>query len=147
MIPYPAKVPYDYESRKKYIDVPFPETEYRERMKKIRKMMQTHELSGLLVYSFPVSDDGVGHLSYLSGFRALGGAGILLLPMDGNPTLIFNRIFTEPMASCIWTTWIKDVWPSTRENIPLNIQSWIKEHNLENAKIGLVGEHMLPWDL
>lgn len=147
MIPYPAKVPYDYESRKKYIDVPFPDIEYRERLKAIRKMLQAHELSGLLVYSFPVSDDGVGHLSYLSGFRALGGDGVLLLPRDGDPTLIFDRIFTEPIASCIWTTWIKDVWPSTRENIPLNIQSWIKENNLENARIGLVGEHMLPWDL
>ena len=40
MIPFPAKVPYDYESRKKYIDVPFPEVEYRERLKAIRKMMQ-----------------------------------------------------------------------------------------------------------
>jgi len=40
MIPYSSKVPYDYETRKEYIDIPFPVEEYRGRIRRVRGMMQ-----------------------------------------------------------------------------------------------------------
>lgn len=148
MIDYHSRVPYDYDARVKYVDVPFPEKEYIDRIRKVRDMMRDKGLAGLLVYSYPVGKEGAGHLTYLSSFWGIGGDAVLLLPMDGEPTLIFDRVtHGEPIHSCIWTTWIRDVLPSTRENIPSNIGSWVKEHGLDGERIGLVGETMLPWDL
>jgi Xaa-Pro aminopeptidase len=148
MIPYSSKVPYDYDTIKSYIDVPFPESEYEGRVEKIRMIMLEKDLSALLVFSNPAGGDGAGHLTYLSGFMPMGGNAVLLLPLDGEATIIFDRIFHgEPTHSQNWTTWIKDVWPSTRDNIALNIQSWIKERKLDTKKIGIVGEKMLPYDI
>jgi Xaa-Pro aminopeptidase len=149
LIPYDSRVPFDYETRKEYIDVPFPEEEYLERIRKIRNLMEKKMLEGLLVYSYPCGEtDGAGHVAYLSSFKPLGNNAVVLLSMDGEPALIFDRItHREPIHSCIWTTWMKDVWPSTRDNIPVNIQSWIKEQNLDKKRIGLVGEKMIPWDI
>lgn len=149
VIAYPSKVPYDYETRKGYIDLPFPEEEYHERIRKIREMMKDHDLSGLAVYSYPSGVERAGHLTYLSGFLNLfGGDAVMLLPIDGEPTLIFDGcLHQEPMHSYIWTTWIKDVYPSTRDNLPFNIHSWIKDRDLENRRMGIVGEQMLPYDI
>jgi len=149
VISYPSKVPYDYESRKGYIDLPFPEDEYHERIRKIREMMKEHDLSGLAVYSYPSGVERTGHLTYLSGFLNLyGGDAVMLLPIDGEPTLIYDGcLHQEPMHSYVWTTWIKDVYPSTRDNLPINIHSWIKDKNLENRRVGLVGEQMIPYDI
>jgi Xaa-Pro dipeptidase len=148
MIPFDSRVPYDFETRKKYIDIPFPEGEYAERIDKIRGLMQERELGALLVYSYPAGSEGAGHLTYLTSFMPLGGDAALLLPMDGEPTLIFDRVFhSEPTHSMNWTTWVRDVHPSTRENVPANIKAWLEERGLDKGKIGLVGERMLPWDL
>ena len=48
MIPFVCKVPYDYETRKKLMDIPFPEDEYQNRIEKVRKMMEEKEIPCLL---------------------------------------------------------------------------------------------------
>jgi Xaa-Pro dipeptidase len=148
MIPYESKVPYDYETRRKYMDVPFPLEEYRDRVGKVRRMMGQRELDALLIYSNPAGSEGSGHLTYLTSFSPLGGNAVLLLPLDGEPTLVFDRVFhSEPTHSMNWTTWVRDVHPSTRGGLPSNIQAWIEGNQLEGGHIGLVGETMFPWDV
>ena len=148
MIPYKSKVPYDYETRRKYIDIPFPLEEYRDRVGKVRRMMEERELDALLVYSNPAGSEGSGHLTYLTSFAPLGGNAALLLPLDGEPTLVFDRVFhSEPTHSMNWTTWVRDVHPSTRGDLPANIQAWVEGNRLQGGRIGLVGEAMLPWDV
>jgi len=148
MIPYSSKVPYDYETRKEYIDIPFPMEEYRDRIRRVRGMMQERELDALLVYSFPAGSEGAGHLTYLTSFMPRRGDAALLLPIDGEPTLVYDGVYHgEPIHSSIWTTWVRDVWPSTRDHLPTKIQVWLKGRGLDEGRIGLVGERMLPWDL
>jgi Xaa-Pro dipeptidase len=148
MIPYESKVPYDYKTRRKYVNIPFPLEEYRDRVGKVRRMMEEQELDALLVYSNPAGSEGSGHLTYLTSFAPLGGNAALLLPLDGEPTLVFDRVFhSEPTHSMNWTTWVRDVHPSTRNDLATNIQAWIEGSRLQGSRIGLVGEGMLPWEI
>ena len=148
MISFVCKVPYDYETRKKLMDIPFTEDEYQNRIKKVRKMMEEREIPCLLVYSSSGGSDYSGHLSYLSALQAGGGPAVMFLPIDGDPTLISaSYAHGEPMHNPNWTTWIKDFWPSTIENLPANIESWMKENKLNKENIGVVGERMFSWSV
>lgn len=146
MKPFSSKIPYDYESRKKYIDIPFPESEYEERVRKVREMMASHELDALMVFSNPAGHDWAGHLTYLTSFMPHGGNGALLLPMDGEPALVFDMIYhSEPTHSMNWTTWVRNVQPSARGAVSVNVQAWFNENRLDRGRVGLVGEMMFPW--
>jgi Xaa-Pro aminopeptidase len=148
MIPFRSKIPYDYETRRKYIDTPFPLGEYRGRLRKVRLLMEEKGLEALMVYSNPAGSEGSGHLTYLTSFAPLGGNAVLLLPLDGEPTLIFDGIFhSEPINSMNWTTWVKDVHPSTGQDLPANIKAWLEERGMDKSRIGLVGERMIPWEI
>lgn len=143
-----SKLSYDYESRRKYIDLPFNVSEFRDRVRKVRNMMLDKDLSALLVYSYPGGSDGFGHLTYLSSIYLVGGDAVLLLSHDNEPTQFYDRLFHgEPLHSYIWTTWIRDTHPSSRSELSGNIINWVKEAGIENGKIGLVGELMIPWDI
>jgi Xaa-Pro aminopeptidase len=110
--------------------------------------MEANEFEALLVYSYPAGSEGAGHLNYLTSFEPLGGNAAFLLPIDGDPSLIFDRIFhSEPTHSMNWTTWVKEVHPSTRKNFPINIKAWIQEQGLDKSRLGVVGESMIPWDI
>lgn len=143
-----AKLSYDFESREKYLDIPFKESEYQERLRKIRGMMQDKDLSALLVYSYPGGSDGYGHLTYLSSLYLIGGDAVILLSPDDEPKQFYDRLFhNEPLHSYIWTTWIRDTQPSKRPELSDNMVEWFKEADVENGRVGLVGESMIPWDI
>jgi Xaa-Pro aminopeptidase len=130
------------------MDLPFPEEEFHSRIEKVKKMMEAKEVSCLLIYSSSGGSDMSGHLTYLSALRAGGGPAVMFLPIDGEPFLLSaSMAHGEPMHSPNWTTWIRDFWPSTPENIPVNIESWVKENKLEESRIGTVGERMFSWNI
>ena len=62
---YQSSVPYDWDTRRKYIDLPFTEKEYAERIAKVEKEMEKDGIDALLVFG---RMHECGDLVYLSNF-------------------------------------------------------------------------------
>jgi Xaa-Pro aminopeptidase len=147
-----TKVPYDWEHRKQYLDMPFEMEEYKRRVDGLRRAMTSQELDYLLVYGNPAWG---GPVRYLSNFDSLMGNSIVVLPLEGEITLVTDSVMhSEPMHSLIWTTWIRDVRPGhhpgtvrTAENIADFVVDALREKHLLAASGGLVSGRSLPYEL
>ncbi len=147
---FPSKVPYSYEVRKKYIDLPFPQSEYDIRISKIRKEMDKHSLDELIVFG---NNHEKGDLTYVSNFYPFGRAALILSTTKKKrekPVIITDGILHgEPINSYIWTTWIRDFRPVHRDpnEFAREISNVLRED--EAKKVGVVGMENLPmtiWD-
>jgi Xaa-Pro aminopeptidase len=144
-----AKVSYDWEHRKKYLDLPFPVAEYERRVDELRSAMSQNGLDYLLVYANPTC---AGPVRYVANFDSYFGSTILVVPIEGDLTLVTDSVMhSEPMHSGIWMTWIKDVraghHPSTvreAESIVDFALDALKEKGLETSKGGIVSSRWLP---
>lgn len=147
-----TKVRYDWEHRKQYLDMPFEMKEYERRVDGLRRAMAGQELDYLLVYGNPAWG---GPVRYLSNFDSLMGNSIVVLPLEGEITLVTDSVMhSEPMHSCIWMTWIRDVRPGhhpgtvrTAENIADFVADALREKNLLSSAGGLVSARQLPFEL
>jgi Xaa-Pro aminopeptidase len=147
-----TKVPYDWEHRKQYLDMPFEMEEYKRRVDGLRRAMTSQELDYLLVYGNPAWG---GPVRYLSNFDSLMGNSIVVLPLEGEITLVTDSVMhSEPMHSLIWTTWIRDVRPGHHpgtvrmaENIADFVVDALREKHLLAASGGLVSGRSLPYEL
>lgn len=103
---YRSKVPYDWKTRRKYLDLPFPVSEYRSRIARVRRAMQDSGLDAAVVFG---STGDPGDVVYLSNFAPFGGNAAVVLPADGDPTLITDAVLHgEPINSYAWMTWMED---------------------------------------
>lgn len=149
------RVPYDWNNRKEWLDIPFPIEEYEIRLLNIRKMMDAQGFDCLLVYG------GMGWLNgdvrYLSNFHTQIGSTIIGVPLDGEVMLATDSIFhSAPMHSFAHTTWIKDFRPShlagtgvghgetEPNNVANHVIHFLNENKLSDKSIGLVGGKFLP---
>jgi len=147
-----TKVKYDWEHRKKYLDLPFEMEEYERRVGGLRRAMAGQGLEYLLVYSNPACS---GPVRYVGNFDTFLGNSIVVLPLEGDLTLATDSVMhSEPMHSCIWTTWIRDVraghHPATvrsAENIVDFVVDALRENRLLAASGGLVSARSLPYEL
>ena len=147
-----TKVKYDWEHRKKYLDLPFEMEEYERRVGGLRRAMAGQGLDYLLVYSNPAC---AGPVRYVGNFDTFLGNSIVVLPLEGDLTLATDSVMhSEPMHSCIWTTWIRDVRPGhhpgtvrTAENIADFVVDVLRENRLQAASGGLVSARWLPHDI
>ncbi len=147
-----TKVGYDWEHRKQYLDLPFEVAEYERRVDGLRRAMAGQNLEYLLVYSNPACS---GPVSYVGNFESFLGNSIVILPLEGDLTLVTDSVMhSEPMHSCIWTTWIRDVraghHPGTvrnAENIADFVVDVLGENHLQAASGGLVSARWLPYEL
>ena len=104
-----AKVPWDREARLAQDGLAFPRDEYEARVEKVRLGMQEADLSHLIAYGNYADP---GNITYLSGFFTRHGDSFVVVPLEGEPTLLTNWVMhDEPMHSEIWTTWLDDVRP------------------------------------
>ena len=104
-----AKVPWDREARLAQDGLAFPRDEYEARVEKVRLGMQEAGLSHLIAYGNYADP---GNITYLSGFFTRHGDSFVVVPLEGEPTLLTNWVMhDEPMHSEIWTTWLDDVRP------------------------------------
>ncbi len=138
---YPSQVPYDWQTRKRYLDLPFPVSEYEERIRRVRSSMGKRAVDALLVFG----DQGdPGDLVYLSNYIPFGRAA-LILPMDGAPEIVTDAVLHgEPINSYAWMTWIEDYRPVRHD--PREFARVIAE-SLARAgarTVGLVGGENLP---
>jgi Xaa-Pro aminopeptidase len=147
-----TKVRYDWEHRKQYLDMPFEVAEYERRVEALRRAMTAQGLEYLLVYSNPACS---GPVRYVGNFDSFLGNTIVVLPLEGDLALTTDSVMhSEPMHSCIWTSWIRDVRPGhhpgtvrTAENIADFVVDVLKERHLEEAEGGLVSARWLPYEL
>jgi Xaa-Pro aminopeptidase len=139
---FPSRVPYNWEVRKEYIDLPFPESEYDARISKIRSQMEKQGIDELLVFG---NTHERGDLTYLSNFYPFGRAALILRSKGKDPVIITDGILHgEPINSYAWTTWIKDFRPVHRDpsEFASAISNVMKEDQVK--RIGIVGMDNIP---
>jgi Xaa-Pro aminopeptidase len=147
-----SKVSFDWEHRKKWLDVPFPTEEYENRIARLRKAMNEAGLEALLIYGGPGYQAQSGDVRYISNFPSMIGNTIVVIPAEGDPMLTTDSVFhSEPMHSEIFKCWIKDVRPAhlpgtvrSPENIARHVRDFLQERGLDDKRAGLVGERFFP---
>lgn len=145
-----TKVPYEWEHRKKYLQLPFPQSEYDRRIASLRQAMSKNGMSYLLIYSNPAC---TGPVIYIANYDSFFGNTIVMIPVSGEPSLITDGIMhSEPMHSAIWTTWIKDIRPTSHpatvrhaQNISDFVVDQLKRWGIHNSKGGLVNMNFSPF--
>jgi Xaa-Pro aminopeptidase len=100
------RVPYDLETRSKYLELPFPISEYHQRVENTRRLMRKHGLEALVAFG---DQNDLSHLTYLANFEPLIGRGAVIVTHDSITLVTDSAFHGEPMHSLIWRTWIEDV--------------------------------------
>ncbi|MDA4113343.1 MAG: Xaa-Pro peptidase family protein [Thaumarchaeota archaeon] len=138
---YDSQVPFDWETRKKYLDLPFPTSEYDSRVRMVRRAMEKKGIDALLVFG----DAGdPGDLLYLSNFMPFGRAAVLL-PLSGQPQVMTDAVLHgEPINSYAWMTWVQDF--RAVHNAPGELAQAISSSlaKLRAKNVGLVGKDNMP---
>ncbi|MGD0637844.1 MAG: Xaa-Pro peptidase family protein [Nitrososphaerales archaeon] len=141
---YSSQVPYDWETRKKYLNLPFPLSEYDSRLRRVRKAMIEKGVGALLIFGDAADP---GDIAYLSNFLPFGRAAVLL-PVDESPQIITDAVLHgEPINSYAWMTWVQDfnaVHRSSQEFAEAISRSILK---FGAKKVGLVGRDRLPMSI
>ncbi len=133
---YKSNIPYSWEVRSKYLDLPFPESEYEQRVDRMRGEMAKKDIDTIVVFG---NSHDKGDLMYLSNLFPFGRAA-LILGKEAAPVLITDGILhEEPINSYSWMTWIRDFRPVHRgaEEFAAVIADALKENRVKT--IGTVG--------
>ncbi|MGY8668977.1 Xaa-Pro peptidase family protein [Bradyrhizobium sp. UFLA05-109] len=122
----------DLTSRPVSKELAFPESEYRLRIEKVRKVMDERGLDVLLVTFAP-------DLSYLSGYQSFGTLwySCMVLPREGEPILHMHALEIGPT---ILTSWVKDIRPvrwGDNDGVEGALAGILKERKLEGQRIGI----------
>jgi Xaa-Pro aminopeptidase len=144
-----TKVSYDWENRRKWLDLQFPLQEYERRVDELRQAMPQDGLDYLLIYSNPSC---IGPVRYIANFDSFFGNTMVVLPLSGEPSLVTDSVMhSEPMHTGIWMTWIRDVraghHPATvrrAENICDFVIDVLKQQSLQDGQGGLVSTRWFP---
>jgi Xaa-Pro aminopeptidase len=134
------KVPYDSTTRKEYLELPFPLTEYEQRVNNTRRLMVEQDLGGLIAFG---DQNDLGYLAYLANFEPMMGRGAVVVTSDSISLVTDSAFHGEPMHSLVWRTWIDKVriagW---------SVQSFVSEVNSAlsgvKGKVGAVGLYSCP---
>ncbi len=145
-----SRVPFDWENRKEWLELPFPIEEYDRRVAKLRQAMKDADIQSLLIHGGPGWLGG--EVRYISNFPSDIGNTIVVLPIEGKLMLTTDSVFhSAPMHSKIFMTWIKDVRPAHLpgtvrhpENIARQVRDFLVENGLNDKKTGIVGERFFP---
>ena len=121
-----------------------PMEEFERREASVRARMGERGIDVLVIYSSPGSlrFGQRGHVMYISGYEPCFGDTMVILPYDEGiePVLEIDAAEYFPPKS----TWIKDVRPP--RDFVKTLKDYLRENNLVNARVGLVGEYsMSPW--
>ncbi|MDA4122123.1 MAG: Xaa-Pro peptidase family protein, partial [Thaumarchaeota archaeon] len=138
---YHSHVPFDWKTRRKFLDLPFPQSEYDSRLGRVRKAMAEAGVGALLVFG----DQGdSGDLVYLSNFIPFGRAA-MVLPLAGSPQIITDAVLHgEPINSYAWMTWIQE-FTAVHHSPAEFAQAISRSLRMQGVKkVGLVGLDNIP---
>jgi len=100
------RVPFDLATRREYLQLPFPMSEYEDRIEKSRELMRKHDLEALVAFG---DQNDFGYLAYLGNFEPMRGRGAVAITADKVSLVTDDALHGEPMHTMIWKTWIGDV--------------------------------------
>jgi len=116
-LPYQPKVPYDWESRRPWLQLAFPQEEYDRRLAAVRAKMAAGGMDALVIYGAPGGEDASAR--WLTNFSSFGGPQAVVLPPAGDPWIFCSRnLHGEPMHSLYWQTWVKEAHPAAAGDGP-----------------------------
>jgi Xaa-Pro aminopeptidase len=136
---FKPRVPFDYETRKEYLALPFPLSEYEERVDNARQLLEEHHLDGLIAFG---DQNDFGSLTYLANFEPLFGRGAVAITHDSICLVTDSAFHGEPMHSLIWKTWIEQVIATGPSYTAF--AAGLKEALHGVKKLGLVGSYSFP---
>jgi Xaa-Pro aminopeptidase len=100
------RVPFDTATRKQYLELPFPISEYEQRVDNTRRLLKERRLDGLIAFG---DQNDFGYLTYLANFEPMFGRGAVVITNDTVSLITDSAFHGEPMHSLIWRTWVKKV--------------------------------------
>ena len=112
--------------------VPFPEEEYHERVRKIRKEMEAEGLDALLV-TYPCN------LYYVSGYYTfgVGNHACLVLPLNGDAAL---QLTSMEIPAGVVNSWVKNFvvteWRG-QDSAGEQLAELVREMGLESGRLGI----------
>ncbi len=142
-----GKVPYGWEMREKWLEIPFAVDEYLARVKKLTELMRTRQIDVLLIHGNKADR---GAIRWLTNFEDYyGGDSIAVVVNDGSCAFVTNSVMHgEPMHSGIQQVWMKDVrcaphprTVDTADTVYDHLDDIVKEKGLEQATFGIAGEY------
>ncbi|MFC9759494.1 M24 family metallopeptidase [Streptomyces sp. NPDC056921] len=144
------RVPFDWESRKQWLEIPFPIEEYHARVAAVRARMAEAGLDALVVHGAPGWLNG--DVRWISNFLTAIGNTVVVLPADGPLMLTTDSILhSAPMHSFVHHTWIADVRPGDLpgtvvdpQGVGGHVRDFLLERGLHGARIGVVGGRFIP---
>ena len=113
-------------------EVAFPEAEYHERVRKVRKEMEAEGLDALLI-TYPCN------LYYVSGYYTfgVGNHACLVLPLDGDAAL---QVTSMEIAAGVVNSWVKNILSADwrgQDNAGEQLSQLIREMGLESGRLGI----------
>lgn len=107
---YQAKVPYDRDTRSAWLRLPFPPEEYEDRVRRLRRELDRHQVEAAIVYGRDLDPN----LRYLANLQSHGGESALVVTAEGatwySTTWLLHG---EPMHSMVWESWVETFEPAT----------------------------------
>jgi Xaa-Pro aminopeptidase len=138
---YKSYVPYNWETRKKYMDLPFSLREYHNRLEKIEREMDRDSIDTLLVFG---RMHDCGDLVYISNFIPFGRA-VVIIRKGIEPVIITDAILHgEPINSYAWMTWIKDFRPVHHDESEFSSEILNVLKSEKSKRLGIVGRDQMP---
>jgi Xaa-Pro aminopeptidase len=142
-----GRVPFDYESRLPWRNLPFPEEEYEQRIARLRLLMAAEEMDGVIVVG---TGEDSANIRYLANFQDFyGGETVLAVPAEGEVVMVTNAVMHgEPMHSGIADAWPRDVRAAasprtvTGSARPMTLEDHVKDALSTlpaNANVGIAG--------
>jgi Xaa-Pro dipeptidase len=143
------RIPFDWESRKEWLEMPFPVEEYEARVARIRKLMSEQGIDYLVAWSGP---GDTANVRYIANFESWWGHSFVVVPASGDLVFLTDAIFHgEPMHSNVHMTWIKDVRPlehahsaKAPKNLVDEIADIVRAGGGSSARVAVAGLENCP---
>ena len=136
---FDPRVPFDAGTRREYLDLPFPESEYEQRVENTRRLLKEQNLDGLIAFG---DQNDFGYLTYLANFEPMIGRGAVVITGDSICLVTDSAFHGEPMHSLIWRTWVDKVKATgpTYESFATGLRAALSGA----SKIGIIGSYSFP---
>ena len=134
------RVPFDAATRREYLELPFPMSEYEDRIEKSRGLLRKYDLEALIAFG---DQNDFGYLTYLANFEPMMGRGAVIITEDKVSLVTDSALHGEPMHTMIWKTWIDNV-----KVVGPSLDSFFAELKRVlgdvKGKVGLTGKYSFP---
>jgi Xaa-Pro aminopeptidase len=119
------------------------EKELKNRVETLRKVVKDRNLNGIIVYS---DEYRSGYCTYFTGYKPINvieeSPQTLFVMENEEPFLVIGRL---NYYSAKETVWIKDILQ--HHKFDTEISERLKKYNKKGLKIGIAGEHLMPFYL